>query len=1008
MFVISTININGLNSKVKQQQVVDFMKFKKIDILLIQEHNIRNFNAIGDVLKDYCYVSINLAVCLKGGTAILISRKLTFHIFSEEKSADSRILSIKLKIYNQFLHIVNVYAHSGSRGTERDDLFNNELLYYLRNSLRDTYVDGDWNCILSKRDTNSDNAVISKSLLNVVRSLNLKDIWSLKNRHVEYTYVRQDFGSRIDRAYVKDLSKYVSNVKTINVNFSDHSCLISEFKFPEFPQRGKYYWKLNVSLVYDQEVKDRFKVEWNRWCSNKYKFNDINEWWDIYVKREIKSFFIREGKRINDKKYGLIQYLEYSLNRKYNQLNISGTLQYSEVKLLKDRIDDLKNEILEGVKIRSRIKEQEEGEKVSAYLIKQQVNIKSQKLITSIKTEANIMENLEPNIILKDKDSIVLYIKKYYQKLYKKEDFDEEYQEGFLKFVTKVLSDEEQKLLMLDITQNEVFNAIKDMNLNRAPGIDGIPVEFYIQFWDIIKDDITEVIKNIVKGTLLKEHQRKAIITLIPKDGDLNLLKTWRPVSLICCDIKIVAKILAKRIGPLLYSLISENQYCIIGKSIIDCNNKIRDIMYYAGANKSSGAIINVDWEKAFDRVNWEFLVKIMYRMRFPATTIKWIMTLYTNIQSLVLINGNFTSTFDICRGVRQGCPLSMMMFIIFQNPLYLAIEHSNKIKPFVLPDSSVIEIGYADDTNVMVSDEKSLTEIFKVLNDFEKATNSIINISKTRIYGFGKWESRENWPIQNLKVEKKYFNTLGIYFSVKYNTALSNMWKHIYEKIKVRLSLIKNRRFTLYQKTVIINCLIASKIWYVAHVYPIPKKYITMFNTEIIRFIWGGNGKPIKRTVLCNKKENGGLGLLDIEKKAKSIFVSTMIKSFLLSNRNDLIRYYLSNKIGYIFNLRSASRNLSMTNTPYYKYAIDMVKKCKDHKKFPNIKSKDIYELLVPKVIPNIVSRYAFNWPNIWKYLNFRYMNIDERNIMFKFIYEILPTKKKIKANNNWSISTL
>ena len=112
---------------------------------------------------------------------------------------------------------------------------------------------------------------------------------------------------------------------------------------------------------------------------------------------------------------------------------------------------------------------------------------------------------------------------------------------------------------------------------------------------------------------------------------------------------------------------------------------------------------------------------------------------------------------------------------------------------------------------------------------------------------------------------------------------------------------------------------------------------------------------------------------MLDIEKKAKSIFVSTMIKSFLLSNRNDLIRYYLSNKIGYIFNLRSASRNLSMTNTPYYKYAIDMVKKCKDHKKFPNIKSKDIYELLVPKVIPNIVSRYAFNWPNIWKYLNFK-----------------------------------
>ena len=78
-------------------------------------------------------------------------------------------------------------------------------------------------------------------------------------------------------------------------------------------------------------------------------------------------------------------------------------IQYSDVKALKDRIDELKNEILEGVKIRSRIKEQEEGEKISAFLIKKQASIKSQKLISSIKSEANIMENLEPDVILKEK-----------------------------------------------------------------------------------------------------------------------------------------------------------------------------------------------------------------------------------------------------------------------------------------------------------------------------------------------------------------------------------------------------------------------------------------------------------------------------------------------------------------------------------------------------------------------------------------------------------------------------
>ncbi|CAL4183304.1 unnamed protein product, partial [Meganyctiphanes norvegica] len=203
---------------------------------------------------------------------------------------------------------------------------------------------GDWNCILSQRDTNSDNIGVSKALLNTVRTLNLKDVWFLKHKHIEYTFVRTNFGSRIDRAYVKDLSKYISNVKTIHVNFSDHSCLYTEFKLPDIPQKGKYYWKMNVSLLDDIEIKNRFKIEWERLCFDKNRFKNINDWWDLYVKKEIKSFFIIEGKQIMERKYGLIQYLEYCLNKLYNKVNVSGTLQYNDVKMLKDRIEELKND----------------------------------------------------------------------------------------------------------------------------------------------------------------------------------------------------------------------------------------------------------------------------------------------------------------------------------------------------------------------------------------------------------------------------------------------------------------------------------------------------------------------------------------------------------------------------------------------------------------------------------------------------------------------------------------
>ena len=998
-FNITTLNINGLNSDRKQSQLIDFMKYNYIDILLLQEHNIRDIGAIDKELESFCHISLNYAICSKGGTAILINRKLPFIILSEEKSADSRIISLKVKIYDQIIHLINVYAHSGKEKTaDRENLFRNEILYYMRNSLQNTFIGGDWNCVLSDRDTTSDNFSISKALLNTVRNLNLKDAWHLKHRHIEYTYVRNNYGSRIDRVYVKDLSTCITNIKVTHVNFSDHSCVQTELNLPDIPKKGKSYWKMNTSLLDKEVIKEKFRTEWVKMGSIKNRYDNLNEWWDLYAKKEIKNFFIIEGKKEMAMKYGLIEYLEFCLNELYNNVNLTGNLQYGEVKMFKDRIDELKNEILEGVKIRSRINEQVEGERVSAYLIKQQAKVKAGKMITSLKSEENIMDNLSSDVILKGKDRIKMYIEKYYEKLYQEENFEMDYQEWFLNFVNKTLTENEINSLGTNVTSTEIFNAIKDMNVNKAPGLDGIPIEFYLKYWDIIKDDIIEIITNIIDGTLLNENQSKAIITLIPKEGgDLSLLKSWRPVSLICCDVKIVAKILAKRLKPLMYSLISENQFCIEGKSIIDCTTRIRDIMYYSGTQNLTGAVINIDWEKAFDRVNWDFLRKVLMKMKFPAFIIQWIATLYTDIQSVVLVNGHFTKSFYVKRGVRQGCPLSMLLFVIFQNPLYIAFEEAANIKPMKINGKDILQTGYADDTNIFTKDNESFLEFFKILGFFEKATNSKLNVRKTTVYGFGNWKGRTIWPVPELKTEVDYFSTLGIMYSENYDKAIEVMWYRVYNKFKNRIPLMANRFFTLYQKAALVNSLLSSKLWYISHVYPLPLKYCNLINKELFRFVWGNYSNPIKRDVLYNKRSDGGIGLLNISQKSKSILVNTVIKQFLLSERDDLIRYYLANRIGNIFNIVNLPRKTAHVNAPFFEFTVDTIKKCRWHKNFPNIKSKDIYEVIVPHCKPSIECLYPnFDWKNIWMNLNFRYMKIQDRNIMFKFMYEILPTNKR------------
>ena len=122
------------------------------------------------------------------------------------------------------------------------------------------------------------------------------------------------------------------------------------------------------------------------------------------------------------------------------------------------------------------------------------------------------------------------------------------------------------------------------------------------------------------------------------------------------------------------------------------------------------------------------------------------------------------------------------------------------------------------------------------------------------------------------------------------------------------------------------------------------------------------------------------------------------MIKSFLHSDENDLIRYFMCSKIGNVFNITTIPKKVSRYNSPYYEYTIDTVHKCVGHKKFPNMKSKDIYELMVPHFQPNIVNMYPnYDWSNIWRQLNFKYIRVHDRNILFKYLYEILPTNKRL-----------
>ena len=158
----------------------------------------------------------------------MIDKKLKYSVLSCENSHDSRIISLKINIESQHLHLLNIYAPSGKKyHLEREELFRNEILYYLRNSLSNTIWGGDFNCIIRKSDvSNQNNDLFSKALDTTIKQLKVNDAWFLKHSKPEFTYFRQNYGSRLDRFYIGDLRDSVHKIDVNNVCFSDHAAVI--------------------------------------------------------------------------------------------------------------------------------------------------------------------------------------------------------------------------------------------------------------------------------------------------------------------------------------------------------------------------------------------------------------------------------------------------------------------------------------------------------------------------------------------------------------------------------------------------------------------------------------------------------------------------------------------------------------------------------------------------------------------------------------------------------------
>ena len=216
--------------------------------------------------------------------------------------------------------------------------------------------------------------------------------------------------------------------------------------------------------------------------------------------------------------------------------------------------------------------------------------------------------------------------KLFYEKLFKSEEYDENEAESLLSSVNVSLSRNEKENCNRPVTEAEIENAIKLLKSNKSPGDDGIINEFYKLYWYMIKPEFTKVLQYIFTSFNMSSSQYRAIITLLYKKGEREDLANWRPISLLNTDYKIITKILAQRLKSVLPKLVHPDQKGFIpGRNIADANRLLQDVIDYSEQKQINGSIIFVDYQKAFDRVEWQWADRCLEKLNFGNNFRKWI-----------------------------------------------------------------------------------------------------------------------------------------------------------------------------------------------------------------------------------------------------------------------------------------------------------------------------------------------------------------------------------------------
>lgn len=808
---------------------------------------------------DQCYFSHGTNQ--SAGVATLFN-KFKGNVLEHFKSDDGRWIIVVIQLNNSILIMCNLYNYN-NRSLARILMINACLkIQQLQLKYQNSYVilGGDYN---DAPDDDLDrvppkiNSSKFKSTAYAIDNLNVIDIWRFLNPNLrEYTWnnANRTLRSRIDLwLLTSNCVKYVKNVSHEYAPLSDHQAICLYLGANQSNRQCRGYWKMNSDLLGDNTFCEM--VEKIAQCIfNKIDLNGIQKW--EFFKFKIREMGIKRSKEINKNKLATENNIIKAIDSLLSKSNLEED-EKIQLNLLKEELDRLYTDLAKGAYVRSRSKWLEKGEKNSNYFFALEKRNQKRNNISAIKIDDKETQNSA---------DIKRHVENFYKNIYVSK-AQPEACDPFIQSIKEfipVISEQFRVHCDQPFTKVEMEMAMKSLTKGRAPGSDGLPVEFYHHFWNILEPPLFDALNQCIARNEMSATMKQGLICLIPKpDKDLLLIENWRPITLLNVDYKILATVLARRLKKGLDEIISETQTGFMSNRHISSNIRlIFDLLDYSDFIDTQALILFLDFYKAFDTVEHHFMFQVLQAFGFGAKFISIIQMLYRNINSNVMLYPNTTSRFPVTRSVRQGCPLSPFLFILAVELLSIYIKNDHDLKGITVFGKEIKITQLADDTAIFLQDKSQVGKAINNIKKFSEVSGLELNLSKCEILCLYKCNEQTIYNI-NVKENVKY---LGIYICKDDKERQNCNFSPKLKKTKNVFNLWTQRDLSIFGRSLLTKAEGISRFVYPALSLNVDDSVCDEINRLITNFVWKNKRHGVKRNVLTNPRESGGIELLDFK----------------------------------------------------------------------------------------------------------------------------------------------